>query len=351
MGLIAIAVGDLNQSIYAFSGKSPKFLSELTQNQSFKYFRLDKNHRCHPSIINYSNFLLNERTELISIDDKEVFFFRVTGNEINIADWVDANIESIEKKFKVTNRNQIALLTRGNRTGEILNEHLKIPHRLYIANDLDNNLNIWSAIFSNLLYYFFDHNYKFIDVIEVFTSYDRLKNSQLRQLNKHKKNLELISHKQPIDEIKLKKEFIGIALIIAPNSQNVDSIKLLESILNCPNLVRSYKSASENEVNILTLHKSKGLEYEVVIHLDLYEWVFPNKQPDANGDFNNPVFGDWEQDLNLHYVGLTRAKKGCILISSTLRTNNSGQIKNAKDSEFLWLNNIEKLRYRKPDKP
>jgi len=65
LGAIGTAVGDLNQSIFAFSGKDSKYLDELSQSQNFKHFRLDKNHRCHPSIINYSNFLLNSKTELI----------------------------------------------------------------------------------------------------------------------------------------------------------------------------------------------------------------------------------------------------------------------------------------------
>ena len=30
----------------------------------------------------------------------------------------------------------------------------------------------------------------------------------------------------------------------------------------------------------------------------------PNKQPGKNNDFKNPIYGDWKQDLNLHYVGL-----------------------------------------------
>ena len=95
----------------------------------------------------------------------------------------------------------------------------------------------------------------------------------------------------------------------------------------------------------MTLHKSKGLEFDLVIHLDLYEWILPSKQAGANNDFNNPVYPSYIQDLNLHYVGLTRAIKACILFTSTKRTNHKNQIKNARDSEFLSLNGVEKLRF------
>ena len=347
LNIVAIAVGDLNQSIYAFSGKDSKYLQELTENENFKYFKLDKNHRCHPSIINYSNYLLNPKTELIPVDKNQIIFIRVEGNEISIANWIDKYIESVQKTFKVKNRNQIALLTRGNRTGHIIDENLNCPHRLFVSNDLDVNLNIWSAIFSNLLYFVFDKGFKFVDVIEVFSSYDKFSQKDLKKLNICKQNIENIALQKTIDIVTLQTEFIKIAKIIAPNIASKESIDLLESVLNNQIELNSYQSAKDNEINILTLHKSKGLEFDVIIHLDLYEWVFPNKKPGANNDFNNPVYGDWNQDLNLHYVGLTRARKGCILISSTQRTNYEFKTKQGKDSEFIWLNGIKKLRHKK----
>jgi superfamily I DNA/RNA helicase len=341
----AIAVGDLNQSIYAFSGKDAKFLIELTKDKSFKYFKLDKNHRCHPSIINYSNYLLNPKTELIPIENNFIFFSRVEGSEADIANWIDSKIETITENFEIKHRNKIAILTRGNRTSEIINNTLKAPHKLLISNDLDNNLNIWSAIFSNLLHFIFDKNFKFIDVIQVFTSYEKLNSSKLKSLIFAKQELEKLAAEKNLNTEKIKIEFIKIASIIAPNSENTESVELLVGVLNTPVELNSYKPSNDDEINILTLHKSKGLEYDIVIHLDLYEWVFPNKQPGPNNDFNNPLYGDWTQDLNLHYVGITRARNACFLVSSTKRTNNDNVLKNGKDSEFIFYKGIENLRF------
>ncbi len=350
LDIIAIAVGDLNQSIYVFSGKDSKYLQELTDDDSFKYFKLDKNHRCHPSIINYSNYLLNPKTELIPVDRNQVLFIRVDGYENSITKWINKYIEVIQKTFKVEARNQIAILTRGNRTAQLINEYLEVPHRFFVSNELDLNLNIWSAIFSNLLYFVYDKGFKFIDVIEVFTSYDKFTSKDLKKLSNSKKVLEKITSDKIADLNAMKTEFIKIAGVIAPDLKSTESIELLESVLNNPIELSSYKSAADNEVNILTLHKSKGLEYDVIIHLDMHEWIFPNKQPGPNNDFNNPIYGDWSQDLNLHYVGLTRARKGCVLISSTQRTNYQQQIKQGKDSEFLWINDIGKLRHKSKTK-
>lgn len=345
LNVTSVAVGDLNQSIYAFSGKDSKYLEELTQNNAFKYFKLDKNHRCHPSIINYSNFLLNPSTQLIPTDENQIFFHRTIGDEKSIVDWIDKNVGTIKKVFKVEHNNQVTILVRGGRTAEILNNELKTQHRYFISNELDLNLNIWSSIFSNLLYFVFDMNHKFIDVIEVFTSYEKFNSTELKKLNSHKIRLEEIKNTTPIDYSLLKSEFISIARIIAPSLENLESIQLLDLVLSNENELSSYRSASNEELNIMTLHKSKGLEFDVIIHLDLYEWIFPSKQVIDN-DFNNPKYSNWSQDLNLHYVGLTRARKGCVLLSSTKRTNYKSEIKNAKDSEFVWLNGVEKLRYQ-----
>lgn len=346
LNIKAIAVGDLNQSIYAFSGKDAKYLQELTKDETFKYFKLDKNHRCHPSIINYSNYLLNPKTELIPTENNLIFFSRVDGNEQAIAIWLDQNIKVIQEAFKIEKRNQIAILTRTTRTGEIINKELKEPHKLSVSNELDTNLNVWSSIFSNLLNFGYDKNYKFIDVIEVFSSYDNFNNSDLEKLKSAKEKIESIFSATTLNKDELINEFINVARTIAPNSKSQESIDLLKSVFENPIELKSYEPANENEVNILTLHKSKGLEYDFVFHLDLYEWVFPNKQPGQNNDFKNPIYGDWIQDVNLHYVGITRARKGCWLVSSTQRTNNAGISKKGKDSEFIWKDKIEDLRYK-----
>ena len=344
LNIEACAVGDLNQSIYAFSGKDSKFLSELTTNEEFQYFNLSKNHRCHASIINYSNYLLNPRTELIPVDKMELIHVLVSGKEEQIANWIDNKIKTILKSFNVEKRNEVAILTRGNRTASIINKNLKSPSKIFHSNALDLNLNIWSSIFSNLFYYVYDPSHKFIDVVEIFTSYEKFSKSDLKKLKFLKDKLDIVAKSESIKVVDLRSLFISTAETIAPNSENFQSIELLDSVLKNEEELSSYKPAKENEINILTLHKSKGLEFDIVLHLDLYEWILPNKKPGPNNDFDNLIYGNWDQDLNLHYVGITRAKKGCIFITSTKRTNYKNLEKNAKDSEFLTLNNINKLR-------
>ncbi|KRF67562.1 hypothetical protein ASG99_14740 [Bacillus sp. Soil768D1] len=70
-----------------------------------------------------------------------------------------------------------------------------------------------------------------------------------------------------------------------------------------------FKPATENEVSIMTLHKSKGLEFKCVFLLDLYRWILP---PEGMRVTNE----DCPQALNLLYVGVTRAIDACYIIKA-----------------------------------
>ena len=77
--------------------------------------------------------------------------------------------------------------------------------------------------------------------------------------------------------------------------------------------------------------------------MNLHEWVFPLKHP-INGDFNHLKYDSWQQDLDLHNVEKTRAKKACYFIVPAQRTNSYDRVLVARDSEFLYHNNVQVLR-------
>jgi len=119
-------------------------------------------------------------------------------------------------------------------------------------------------------------------------------------------------------------------------------IKTLDEILASEELLNKYNFQENNELQIMTLHKSKGLEFEIVIHLDLYEWILPFRN--FTGDWNDPPdYPNYRQDLNLHYVGVTRAKNACYLIYSDRRLNSSNQSRQGTPSYFLHKNGLNGL--------
>ena len=131
--------------------------------------------------------------------------------------------------------------------------------------------------------------------------------------------------------------------IILPNASNDVSSAILRKVIGDKKSLESYKPLNDNEVNLMTLHKSKGLEFDLVFHLNLHEWILPNKKP-INGDFYNCEYPSWQQDLDLHYVGITRAKKACYLVINNQRLGFKNKIVTGRDSVFLSLNKIENLR-------
>ena len=89
----------------------------------------------------------------------------------------------------------------------------------------------------------------------------------------------------------------------------------------------------------MTLHKSKGLGFRVVFHLDLYQWIIPS-YPAIKGDQKEMI-----QSINLHYVGITRAKDACVLVSSSKRNDfRNNTIKDALPSQFLTRLDLLSLR-------
>jgi len=340
MGIIGVAVGDENQSIFGFAHKSSEFLKALKNRSDFKSFSLQHNFRCSSSIINYSNRLLNPDSEIYETGEHGMFLARVNGSEVGIANFIDANLAHICQSFNVGHYKEVAILVKNTRTQKIVDESLSTKHRLVETTELDRDLNPRSQLFVFLLNFFFDKNKTFINVIEEYVEYDALSIYDRRRLNEYKDIIKSLGE----DEIaELPEYFKQVADILLPKIGEGESLTKLCNVINDNKHLNSYRPANENEVQLMTLHKSKGLEFDIVFHLNMCEWELPNRRI-INNDFDNPAYPSWEQDLNLHYVGITRARKACFLVRGSKRTNSNDEIKVAHDSEFLSINGIEKLR-------
>jgi DNA helicase-2/ATP-dependent DNA helicase PcrA len=334
LGLCAVAVGDLNQSIYAFSKKDSKFLSMLaTETNLFKTFPLSFNHRCHPSIIEYSTQLLSNTYQPKSVLEKRVLYKSVDGSENEIAQWLNGAIGGLIAKYQVEKQNKVGILVRGNRTGAIIHSNLKLKHKLFNVTPLDEDSSLWGGIFRRVLNVIFDQNETIYEIVEEHLNIDL-------QVNRAKKAIEilrelsLVAVDNPNELINHQQKIIEIAKLVFPHGENRNAINILNLILKTPDLLNSFKPASDDELQIMTLHKSKGLEFDLVFHLDLYKFIMPKYKATPS---------EWIQDLNLHYVGITRAKKCCVLCLSTQRHNDLG-IRDAEPSDFLLMNNLPNLR-------
>ena len=340
LGLKGIVVGDVNQSIFGFAHKNSEYLKSLEIKTGFTSFTLSDNFRCSMPIINYSNRLLDENSNILDTDKEGMYLVRVNGSEYSIAEYIDNEIESVKSEWNVSDNSEIAILVKNERTQKIIDESLENPHRLVKTTSLDMDLNPKSRLYTLLLRYYFDDSVSFMSVLDEYVEYEAL---TLYERNKlHEESLVI----KTIDEIEvdqLSSHFKTIADILLPKIQDGTSLQKLNRILNNEKDLESYKPLSSYEIQIMTLHKSKGLEFDIVFHLNMSDWELPYKQIE-HGDFNNPQYPNWEQDINLHYVGITRARKACYLVRGTQRTNSNDCLRNARDSEFLSLHGLDFLR-------
>lgn len=340
IGLTGVAVGDPNQSIFGYAHKVSKFLLSLKDNPTFKPFSLNENFRCAIPIINYSNRLIDENSTLLPATDNRVFLLTIEGAEENVAKVLSDKIPAICENLNILDKGKIAILVKNRQTEAIIGANMSIPHRVIETTELDMDMNLRSRLYALLLQLYFDKTISIIGIVDSFIDYDNLSISKRKQLHTMEKEIRLVNEH---DTERLVSLFQDVANVLLPTITDDVPLSKLRNVLNDVHKRDTYKPMDGTEVVIMTLHKSKGLEFDVVFHLNLNQWEFPGKKI-VDGDFNNTTFIDWDQDLDLHYVGITRAKSYCFLVNSTLRTNSRGETKKASPSEFLTHNGVNCLR-------
>lgn len=334
LGLIATAVGDVDQSIYRFRGSEPKFLSELISDTAkFNHFNLDVNHRCHPSIVNYASRILEANCQLIPHDDICVYRRLIEGNLKSAGETLTSWISGWLKDGTVEHASDIAILAKKSNSLIELSSGFELEHRLYADTPLNDVGTECADIYSDLLLYKNKAIGTAQDIIEKY--YPQLSPYNSAELRSTLKAIKAEEELEPF--IERCNYFISLMGINDVESES-DAIRLIWS---APTLIKLFKPVAKDEVQFMTLHKSKGLEFKIVIHFDLEEWSFPYREMGQTWD--DVIYPSIEEDTNLHYVGITRAEKACILIRTSLRRNAMGEYKNSRPSYFLGLPQLEGL--------
>ena len=90
----------------------------------------------------------------------------------------------------------------------------------------------------------------------------------------------------------------------------------------------SKQRGSPDHVNLVTLHSSKGLEFDVVIMMGLEQGRIPDYRISEEDD-------KFMEERRKFYVGLTRAKREVHLVYSGWYENNWGRRFNNGPSQFV----------------
>lgn len=327
IGIKSVAVGDIDQSIYSYAGKSSRYLTALLSKDSgFEPFEITINHRSHPSIINYASRLLNEKAELIPCEDIRVFRTTVNGTQRDISAWIDAEIFNVLKFYNVKKESKVAILLATNTSVSLVSSFVKTKCRAYLDDELSKVGGAASILLKSLLTFRYNKSATAQSIIDEL-SHKSIESNALRSMRRVIKEVRLVDDLELIPSLR---KAVKMLIDEDLSAQHIDAIS---SITGNRMMLNNYLPISDDELQIMTLHKAKGLEFDIVFHLDLYDWILPRREF-IKGCYDE-VFSNYEQCLNLHYVGITRAKKAIMLVNSTQRFNFQKEVKQAKSSQFL----------------
>ena len=339
LGITGIAVGDEDQAIYGFRNGNKEFIRQLTNGNDFETFYILENHRCHPSISNYARRVIRSDCALTPAEEVRVYRAKRRGSIINLAADISASIEKLKNRFGVFNNSDIAILVRAKRSLRKVAEGMTVRHRVYEDDPLSNIGGEHAGLCIELLHYRFDKQLTAESILlkNLITLPSRDQSTVLRQLIKNVRSCE-------VENLQTAIHSVMVEMLPDPIPPRVGEV--LEVVLGNPELLAKFHPLNQDEVQVMTLHKAKGLEFDIVFHLDLYEWSFPLRIPQK--DWNAPtVYVDWDEDKNLHHVGITRARKACYLLTSQQRFNAKDEVKRGNPSEFFALPGLEGLYEQK----
>lgn len=334
-GLRGIAVGDIDQAIFRFADKSPIFLIELMKDASFSHFQITENRRCDNAIQAYSLALLGLTVSPIDRANRRVFAIHMQGDETDLAHGIAKTLNLIMKKYGVDNFNKVAIIGSGNKTLDSYSATIGIPNKRFGDTPLDHGFTRWRRLLSDLLTYYYDpsrYSGRFIDR-HIGTEINPRRRIQ---------GIELIEEFFSLGEDELTNHIElarRIAELCEPKAERDGDLDAYRKTIEDVNTLRGiFRPAQQNEVNILTYHKAKGLEFDIAFCLEAYRYIMPPFR------YEEQTYDAYGQSLAMHYVGITRARKVCYIMLGTSRHNKEGFVKIAEPSPFLSLPGLADLR-------
>ena len=355
-------VGDDDQSIYSWRGAEIKNFLEFDKiYPDTKIIRLEKNYRSTQNILNVASKLIENnqkrvgKTLFTNQEDGELITLDCFRNVKDEATDISSTIEEYKKKNSL---NEIAILVRAIfQTREFEERFLKvgIPYRIIGGIKFYERAEIKDCIAYLRCIYQSKDDLSFERIINVpkrSIGDTTIKNiSEFAKLNKS--SLEIASRKL-IEQNKIKpKTKVGLVSLLnllekwrydlkkkinhnkllqivldesgysemlknkkdIENENKLENIKELlnamkefdnlESFLEHVSLATSLDQDWESEkVNLMTLHASKGLEFDIVYLPGWEEGLFPHQKSIEEKGENG-----LEEERRLAYVGITRAKK------------------------------------------
>lgn len=355
-------VGDDDQSIYSWRGAEIKNFLEFDKvYENTKIIRLEKNYRSTQNILNVASNLIENNQNRVG---KKLFTNQDDGEKVSLTCFrnvkdeaieIGSEIENLKKKYSL---NEITILVRAIfQTREFEERFLKIgiPYRIVGGIKFYERAEIKDCIaYLRVVHQPLD-DLSFERIINIPKR--SIGNTTIKIINEYaKKNnssLEIAS-KKLIEENKIKpKTKIGLNSLLnflkkwrndlkdnsnhnkllqiildesgysemLKNKKDLENENRLENIKELLNAMKEFDNLESflehvalatsldqdwqtEKVNLMTMHSSKGLEFDVVFLPGWEEGLFPHQKSIEEKGENG-----LEEERRLAYVGITRAKR------------------------------------------
>ena len=366
-------VGDDDQSIYSWRGAEIKNFLEFDQvYENTKIIRLEQNYRSTQNILSIASNLISNnqnrvgKTLKTDMEDGDLVKLNCFKNGKDEAVGISDEVEKIKKKFSL---NDIAILVRAIfQTREFEERFLKIgmPYRILGGTKFYERAEIKDCVAYLRLIYQEKDDLAFERIIN--NPKRSIGDSTLKAIHEYSKknsmNLETSAKSMIQDGLVKPKAKIGLSLFLdlvmkwrndlkvkrlnhvkllqiildesgysamlknkkdLENENRLENIKELlsamkefdnlESFLEHVSLATSIDQEWDGEkINMMTMHASKGLEFDAVFLPGWEEGLFPHqKSIEEKGQKG------LEEERRLAYVGITRAKKMAVVSFSMNR--------------------------------
>ncbi|ODV56330.1 MULTISPECIES: UvrD-helicase domain-containing protein [Lysinibacillus] len=317
-------VGDPNQSVYSFMGGSHEYFYEFYEDRSFKVINLQNNYRSTQDIVNASASFLNiDDIEFIAINkDKLKTKFQFITCETGWKDQVKYIAETIIPSCDTNKipRDEICILASNNyRCKNIQSELLKYNIKGRINKDeLFNNEIIQFII--TIMKYLTKNDYSFNFIINTWF---KMKTQSGLAVHDSLYNRERLFFYKVLEESRtylndinnwISKiiELLQLENIINGNENYTEITEVKkyffeEEIITVNQKIE--KLFPPNELVISTRHSSKGLEFDVIILLEMEDGKFPSTNV-------TDEYSKFIEEKRLFFVCITRAKKDVYLLKS-----------------------------------
>lgn len=350
-------VGDEDQSIYGFRAAYPDALMSFEQNYSnAKVLFIEQNYRSTNEIVAAANaFVSRNRFR----HEKKIVPTRGAGEQIHVIDAVDraaqykylyAVAQNCESETAVLFRNNdsaLPLIDMLERSGipyncrqfdgvffshRIVNDITDIIHFAYNPHDADAFMRVYYKFGSPwtkkaAVYACEQSKRTGKSILEELVGFSELSRYAKEGVINLLTLLPMVTESNAVKAVQLiwntagygqyvianKLDFTKYTILCLLGEKEASPRDLLRRLTELQNAIRNHQNSTESKFILSTVHSSKGLEYERVFLLDVFDGTLPSKAiPDPT---SQDEIKQYEEDRRLYYVGMTRAKNELYLFN------------------------------------